>query len=206
MLEEIQAHPLTVDVNVDMEQGYESMEEMVDDAKENGCDALINCTGLGSSKLCSDETLISGRGILLHYERDCPRTTIDENMKNDAAILTEDAPWGTPTNQVYIIPRGGVFVVGGTYYEGKTEANLTDDERKRLVENAAIMGIDTTAASPVGEWAGLRPVRKLVRMEIDEEVSAKSGVKVLHSYGHGGSGWTVYTGVAKDSVKMLGLD
>jgi|AntRauTorckE5430_2_1112549.scaffolds.fasta_scaffold05787_3 D-amino-acid oxidase len=205
MLKEIQEHPLTIDVDVGME-GYESMAEMVDDATEKGCDALVNCTGLGSSKLCNDDTLIGGRGILLHYERNCARNIDDDSMEHDAAILTEDGPWGSSTNPVYIIPRGDVNVVGGTYYEGGTETTLTDDERKRLVQNASILGIDTTAASPVGEWAGFRPVRKTAKMEIDEELSVKSGVKVLHSYGYGGSGWTVYTGVAKDSVKMLGLN
>jgi len=205
MLKEIQEHPLAIDVDVDIE-GYESMKEMVEDATANGCDAVVNCTGLGSSKLCDDDSLIGGRGILLNYERGCARKLADESMTHDAAILTEDGPWGSSTNPAYIIPRGDVFVVGGTYYEGGKEATLKDDEREQLVQNASILGIDTTVASPVGEWAGFRPVRKTVRMEIDEELSVQSGVKVLHSYGHGGSGWTVYAGVAKDSVKMLGLD
>jgi len=56
---------------------------------------------------------------------------------------------GTPTNQVYIIPRGGVFVLGGTYYEGKTEDNLTDDERKRLV--LRIKAAEGTANKAVNE-------------------------------------------------------
>jgi D-amino-acid oxidase len=202
MLDEIQAHPLTVDVNVEMDP-YQSVEEMVKDANENGCDGLVNCTGFGSAKLCKDEALIGGRGILLHYERGCARTIGDAGMVNDAAVLTEDGPWGTPADPVYIIPRGDVFVVGGTCYEGNTDTDLSEKERKRLMENAALMGIDTSASAPVNEWAGFRPLRETVRMEIDQELSSASGVRVLHSYGHGGSGWTTFVGVAKDATKLL---
>lgn len=203
MLEEVYEYP--VDINVDMGQGYANMNEMVADAKELGCDALINCTGLGSMELCDDKDLIGGRGILLHYKRDCKRNFSDANMERDAAILTEDGPWGTSTDPVYIIPRGDVFVVGGTYYEGNTNDSLTDDERKRLIENAHLLGIDPSEAY-VDEWTGFRPVRKTVRMEIDEETSASSGVKVIHSYGHGGSGWTTYVGAAKAGLELLNSD
>ena len=204
MLQEVMAHPLAADVNVEMKDGYQSMDEMVEDAHNHGCETLINCTGLGSAKLDKDEELVGGRGILLHYGRDCTRNIKDDDLVNDAAILTEDEPWGTSTDPVYIIPRGDVFVVGGSYHENNAETEISEKERKRLVDNAALLGIDTSTSSPVDEWTGFRPVRKNVRMEIDENFSSASKVRVFHSYGHGGSGWTTYAGVAKDTVKILG--
>lgn len=201
MLDEVLSHPLTHDVNVEMDQGgYLSLEDIVDDARALGCDAVFNCTGMGSSKLCKDESLVPGRGILLHYDRNCARHGLDEaTMKYDTAILTEDGPWGSPTDPLYIIPRGDVFVVGGSYHEGDTGAAITAAEKKRLVENATLMGINTSLSSPVHEWVGFRPARQTIRME----KQSMHGVQVVHSYGHGGSGWTAYVGVAKNSVALL---
>jgi D-amino-acid oxidase len=124
-------------------------------------------------------------------------------MEHDAAILVEDAPWGSSTDPAYVIPRGNVFVVGGTYYENNTETKLSENERKRLVENADLLGIDTSITSPVSEWAGFRPVRQTVRMEIDEKFSSESKLRIVHSYGHGGSGWTTYVGAAKEVAELL---
>jgi hypothetical protein len=113
MLGEVMSHPLTQDVNVDMGHGgYKSLDEVIEEAHTLGCDTVFNCTGMGSSKLCNDESLIPGRGILLNYNRNCSRTITDDTMRYDAAILTEDGPWGSPSDPVYIIPRGDVFVVG----------------------------------------------------------------------------------------------
>lgn len=203
MLDEISSHPFTEDINVEMDRGgYSSLEEIVEDAHTLGCNMVFNCTGMGSSKLCNDESLVPGRGILLHYDRSCARSISDETLLHDTAILTEDGPWASPTDPVYIIPRGDVFVVGGSYYEGDVGGSLSDNEKKRLIENASLMGIDTAASSPVQEWVGFRPARPTVRMEIDENISS---LRMVHSYGHGGSGWTAYIGVAKDSVALLGL-
>ena len=203
MLNEIEAHPLATNVNVEMNGGYESVDEMIESALDNECDAIVNCTGLGSAKLVGDESVIGGRGVLLHYDRECMRNTNDELMENDAALLVEDAPWGSSTDPAYIIPRGDVFVVGGTYYENNTDTELKETERKRLMENAELLGIDTSKSSPVNEWAGFRPVRQTVRMEVDEKLSPESQLRIVHSYGYGGSGWTTYVGAAKEAVELL---
>ncbi len=139
MLDEIKAHPLTEDINVDMEDGgFVSMEDMLKHAHELQCDTLINCTGLGSKKLCNDDAMIGGRGILLHYDRNCQRKNFDGSngeLTNDVAILMESGRWGTsitPENPAYIIPRGDVLVVGRAYHEGcTTKKTLSDLERKR---------------------------------------------------------------------------
>ena len=224
MLREIQDHPLATKVDVEMEKegqgggsggSYQSIHDMIQDAHDHDCDGLVNCTGLGSAKLCNDEDLMGGRGVLLHYHRSCARTFDEEDdssttvmKENDAVILVEDAPWGSYTDPAYIIPRGDVFVVGGTYYENNAETDVSHEERQRLVENAALMGIDTSKASPIGEWVGFRPVRQNVRMEVDERLSSPSSLsgkplRVVHSYGHGGSGWTTYAGVAKEAADLL---
>ena len=226
MLHDIQQHPNTIDVNVETNVYYESIEELKDVAKSLHCDVVINCCGLGNQKQISmDEQLIGGRGVLLHYDRNnCPRrgsttTTSEQEQQqeqqeqvHDAVILTECGKWGSETEPCYLIPRGNTIVVGGSYLEDDTYPELRDTERTRLLQNAYNMGIDTTKAKPIGEWTGFRPYRPTVRCE--EEIfdttssdssssSSSSNVRVIHSYGHGGSGWTVNVGAAKEVVNIL---
>jgi len=203
MLEEVKSKG--ADVNVETGMEYESLEEIVDDAKGLGCDAVVNCTGLGAKELCNDQELVGARGILLHYNRqDCVRRediAFREDGK-DTNILVEDGPWGSEEMPCYMITRGNTVAVGGSYLEGDTERDIRDDERVKLLENARLMGIDTERTSPVGDWTGFRPFRPMSRLEVDTKFS-NEGIQMVHSYGYGGSGWTVYVGCAKEATRLL---
>ena len=53
------------------------------------------------------------------------------------------------------------------------------------------------------EWVGLRPLRtKGVRLEWDDDLS-NEGFRVLHNYGHGGSGITLSWGCAAEVVEIV---
>lgn len=200
MLDEIESHPLMNESSINMNTSYNTMDEMIDDAKNLGCDAIANCTGLGAANLCNDSSLIGGRGALLHYDRSCLRRKHSEQqLEFDACILTEEGDWGTKDEPCYIIPRGDVLVVGGSYKECGEEKTINEDERQRLIRNAYKMGIDTDRVEAINEWVGWRPCRQSVRVEIDE----KAALRVVHCYGVGGSGWTVFSGVAKEAVRLL---
>jgi len=211
MLKEIEGHPNTV--HVDTEHQYHSMHEIVQDAKSLGCDAVVNCTGLGAKHLCDDSQLVGARGILLEFDRRTSHrlftTCMDPDgndvlLKNDAVIMAEDAPWGTSTEPCYMIPRGDKLVVGGTYLEGDLRTEVSESERATLMAKAKILGIDSDVSAPVGEWTGFRPFRPTTRCEIDELYGISEGIKVIHSYGHGGSGWTVFVGAAREAASLLG--
>lgn len=199
MLKEVKSK---ADVNVETGRDYESMDEILEDAKRLGCDGVVNCTGFGASKICKDDQLISARGMLLHYNRkDCIRRHKFGADWLDTNILVEDEPWGSEELPCYQLTRGETIVVGGCYLEGDTEEHLRSEERERLLKNASLMGIDTNQSKPVGEWIGFRPYRKTSRLEIDKE--NQSTLPVVHSYGYGGSGWTVYVGAAKEATELL---
>eukprot|EP00562_Extubocellulus_spinifer_P000224 CAMPEP_0178477326 /NCGR_PEP_ID=MMETSP0696-20121128/4075_1 /TAXON_ID=265572 /ORGANISM="Extubocellulus spinifer, Strain CCMP396" /LENGTH=392 /DNA_ID=CAMNT_0020104637 /DNA_START=17 /DNA_END=1195 /DNA_ORIENTATION=- len=205
MMLEVDMHENTVDVNTDTE--YESLEHMVEDAKSLGCDSVVNCSGLGARDICGDEEIVGGRGVLLHYDRMCPRRPDPhgaEPFPNDAAIMVEEPPWGNEIETAYVIPRGDVLVVGGTYLEGDTETNVRPEERERLTKNAWTMGIDTEKAEPVDSWVGFRPSRPMTRLEVDTSGAVgNQGIKIVHNYGHGGSGWTVFVGAAKEAASLV---
>jgi D-amino-acid oxidase len=203
MLQEVKSK--AVDVNVETGIEYESIEHLLEDAKSLGCDGVVNCTGLGAKQLCDDDKLVGARGVLLHYNRqDCVRRQdiLYREDGQDVNILTEDEPWGSEDMPCYTIARGNTIVVGGSYLKGDTEPNLRKDEHTKLLENARLLGIDTEHSSPEGTWAGFRPYRPVSRLELDQDVKDKD-IRLVHSYGYGGSGWTVYTGAAKEATKLL---
>lgn len=222
MLQEVEVSSLA-DVNVDTGHYYQSMEEMIEQAKLLGCTGLINCTGLGSSKLCNDAQLIGARGILLHYDRDtCIRTTNCENnigeilpqeqgREYDANILTEDEPWGSSEFPCYMIVRGKKIVIGGSYLEYDQENMIRrPKEYQHLIRNATNLGIDPMKNKPISEWTGFRPYRPISRCEVDTGHDYDNNinnngnnVRVVHSYGYGGSGWTVFVGCAKEASDLV---
>ena len=208
MLDEITNHENTDHVDVETNKYYTTLEEVVDDAKLHGCDGVVNCTGLGSNTLCNDTSIVGARGILHMYDRQSvawhiPSDVDKQNKLQDAVITISDPPLGTDTTPCYMIPRGDVIAIGGSVGMCDEEITIRPTERERILQNAQNMGIDTTKSAPISEWVGWRPYRLTARLEVDVELSASSGVTVVHSYGYGGSGWTVFVGVASDNVDLL---
>jgi len=195
------------DVDVETGEEYESIEQMCEVAKSLACDTLVNCTGLGAKKLMGDDELVGARGILHLYDRvTCARrAAVREgpygDMKNDAVIMTNEGPWGSETMPAYLIPRSDTIVVGGSYLEGDMEESISDEENERLLRNAERLGIDTSVSKPISQWTGFRPYRPKARCELDPNES--TGVRIFHSYGYGGSGWTVNVGAAKVCADIL---
>jgi D-amino-acid oxidase len=205
MLDEIQNHPNADVVNVDTGIYYDCLQDLVDETAKLGYDAVVNCTGLGSKAICDDDSLIGARGILLDFDRKCERLESDSGIElsNDAAILVEDSPFGVEDYPCYLIPRGDKIVVGGSYIENDTLTSIRDTERTRLTTNARLLGIDTSKSKPLGEWTGFRPYRPTVRLEIDSSIGKEEDITLVHNYGHGGSGWTVFIGAATEVTSLL---
>lgn len=200
MVKELETSEYTEEIRFD-EEKCNSIQEMINAAKKFGCDSLVNCTGLGSRHVCSDESLVGGRGVLLQFHRASCEWDIQPDSK-DSVIMIEDPPLGSETAPCYMIPRGNVIAVGGTYLKGDEENEIRSDEMKKILQNARRMGINTDKSKPSGQWVGFRPYRPTARLEIDENYSGQ-GVKVVHSFGYGGSGWTVFVGAAKEAVSLL---
>lgn len=206
MLHEIQSHPLMQndESSIKMDRTFTSMEDILNEANILQCNDVINCTGLGSANLCKDSTLFEGRGSLLYYPRSCTRRysfTSSETsaLIHDACILTEQGTWATKTQPAYIIPRGDKLVVGGSYTEKDSSLSIQDEESSRLKQNAWRLGIDTDSSDEIEQWVGLRPCRNTVCLENDKI----GNTRIVHCYGVGGSGWTVFGGIARDAVHLL---
>jgi D-amino-acid oxidase len=146
-------------------------------------DVVINCAGIGARELVHDVDLTPHRGQV------AIATRID-NL--GCAIVCDDAPL------MYAIPRHNDCVFGGTN-EISDDLDVDPKSTSRIVaECSRVLDIDPPRL--IAERVGLRPFRRSgVRLERD---SLRDGRPVIHNYGHGGSGFTLSWGCAREAVNL----
>jgi D-amino-acid oxidase len=144
---------------------------------------VINCSGIGARELVRDSDLEPHRG----------QVAIVPRIKDlSYAVVCDDAPL------MYAIPRRNDCVFGGT---NDLNGNLVVDSATtaRIVAECS-SALKIEKPNVLGERVGLRPFRKSgVRVERDQ---LPDGRAVVHSYGHGGSGFTLSWGCAEEAFEL----
>jgi D-amino-acid oxidase len=149
-------------------------------------DLVINCAGIGARELVQDLDLEPHRG----------QVAIVRKIEHlSCAIVCDDAPL------LYAIPRGNDCVLGGTN-ELSTDLAADPATTTRIVgECSRVLNIEKPDV--LAERVGLRPFRKSgLRVERD---CLSDGRTVIHNYGHGGSGFTLSWGCAREVVGLATL-
>jgi D-amino-acid oxidase len=149
-------------------------------------DLVIHCAGIGARDLVQDPDLAPHRGQVAIVPR-------IENLP--CAIVCDDAPL------MYAIPRRNDCVFGGT---NDLSSDLTADPATtdRIVTECSRV-LKMERPNVLAERVGLRPFRKSgVRLERDQ---LRDGRTVVHNYGHGGSGFTLSWGCARDVLNFVAL-
>ncbi|MEO1712456.1 MAG: FAD-dependent oxidoreductase, partial [Bacteroidota bacterium] len=146
-------------------------------------DWVINCTGLGAKALCQDSDIYPVRGQLLKLGVN--RVPLQYVEESKASLMT------------YVFSRAEDTLIGGTaeahIWENKTDANTLN-----TLYEFAIQQFPALKSLPIiGSQSGLRPVRKVVRVERDARTP------IFHHYGHGGSGYTLAWGSAQSVLDLL---
>jgi D-amino-acid oxidase len=145
-------------------------------------DLVINCAGIGARELVRDHDLEPHRGQVAI----APRI---EGLS--CAIVCDDAPL------MYAIPRRNDCLFGGT---NELSDNLVPDHAttSRIVaECSRVLNIEQPCV--LAERVGLRPFRRSgVRLERDR---LRDGRTVIHNYGHGGAGFTLSWGCAREVLE-----
>lgn len=98
----------------------------------------------------------------------------------------------------YILPLDDLVVLGGSQEMDVYETATNDDECKKILERCCKIHPSLKDAEIVRKASGLRPFRqKGVRLELEIITSTDNGhqTKVIHNYGHGGSGITLCWGI-----------
>ncbi|KAI0389713.1 nucleotide-binding domain-containing protein [Xylariaceae sp. FL0594] len=167
-----------------------------------GADVIVNCAGLQSSTLAGDKSVYPIRGGLLRVindGRDFPKV-------NAALTITADAAHSS-SEIVFLVPRNDdILLIGGITEPHKWELDLTLDSpiivRMRERCERFLPALKNARLDPDYPLAqGLRPFRaKNVRVERELR---RNGSRIVHSYGHGGAGWSLSFGCAQDVLDLV---
>jgi D-amino-acid oxidase len=143
---------------------------------------IINCAGMGARELVRDVDLEPHRG----------QVAIVPKIDLGCAIVCDEPPL------MYAIPRANDCVFGGTN-ELSDDRDIDPAVTSRIVtECSRVLKIRNPQV--LAERVGLRPFRKSgVRLERDR---LRDGRTVIHNYGHGGAGFTLSWGCAREVVNL----
>jgi len=147
---------------------------------------VINCAGMGARELVHDVDLEPHRG----------QVAIVPKIDLGCAIVCDEPPL------MYAIPRANDCVFGGTN-ELSDDREIDPAVTSRIVaECSRVLKISNPQI--LAERVGLRPFRKSgVRLERDR---LRDGRTVIHNYGHGGAGFTLSWGCAREVANLAHYD
>ncbi|XP_035219060.1 D-aspartate oxidase-like isoform X2 [Stegodyphus dumicola] len=147
-------------------------------------DVVINCPGVEAAYLVPDSEVTPIRG----------------------QVMRVDAPWIKHAvfadNDYYIVPNVKEVICGGTHQEGNWSRKVDPKDRKHIWNGCCEL-IPSLKAKVLREWVGLRPGRPKPRLERETQVLGEKVLEVIHNYGHGGSGVTLFWGCALQTTKLL---
>jgi D-amino-acid oxidase len=142
-------------------------------------DLVINCAGIGARELVQDVDIEPHRG----------QVAIVPKIENlSCAIVCDDTPL------MYTIPRTKDCVFGGTNDPSSDLAADPATTSRIVSECSQVLRIEKP--NVLAERVGLRPFRKSgVRVE---RKRLRDGRPIIHNYGHGGAGFTLSWGCARE--------
>jgi D-amino-acid oxidase len=156
----------------------------VDDA----ADVVVNCAGLGARELADDPSVYPVRGQIVRV------------TNPGLAMSIRDE--GHPGGRAYVHPRSEDCILGGTLDEGQWDTTVDPAVGAAILQRCTDLVPALRRAQVLEHVVELRPGRPTVRLEEDEPLS--SGARVLHNYGHGGSGITLSWGCAREVTALVG--
>jgi D-amino-acid oxidase len=149
-------------------------------------DIVVNCTGVEAFNLVNDNKVKPVRG----------------------QVFRVSAPWikhAVMTANHYILPNSDSVVLGGTKQVGNWNREVNSEDSKNIMDNCCDIYPSLRSAQIIREWVGLRPGREETRIET--EVINPNGFRdklyVVHNYGHGGSGVTLFWGCAQEVLVLV---
>jgi D-amino-acid oxidase len=146
---------------------------------------IINCTGLGSRELVPDSALYPVRGQLVVVKNNGVDSFFQDNTNGEE--LT------------YFLPHGDHVVLGGSAIEHASDMLPDAKMAEAIMKRCAAVEPRLLDAQKIEDRVGLRPTRPAVRTERADV----DGLRVIHNYGHGGSGLTLSWGCAEEVRRLI---
>ncbi|KAL2843878.1 hypothetical protein BJY01DRAFT_235510 [Aspergillus pseudoustus] len=177
-------------------------------------DAIVNATGLGASTLAYDTTCYPIRGALLRLLNDGSGFP-----KIDTALVVPagsdrnpDSTLPSSNEIIFLVPRNdNILVLGGITEPHKWELELSLEspviQRMRARCESFLPMLKNARLDPEYPLAqGLRPFREKnvrVERELRRHSNGDMPSRIVHSYGHGGAGWSLAYGCAGDVLSLV---
>ncbi len=152
-------------------------------ALESQPDLVVNCSGVGARDLADDPLVVPVRGQVLRVAR----TGIDDVTVDEGSA-----------EAAYIVPRTNDIILGTTLENGVWSRVPSDTSTADIIRRCGELDPRARDVEVLEARVGLRPGRPEIRLEAVEE----DGLKVVHNYGHGGSGFTLSWGCAEEVVRL----
>ncbi|KAN0076084.1 hypothetical protein V8E54_007354 [Elaphomyces granulatus] len=187
-------------------------------------DAIVNATGLAGFDLANDNSCYPIRGGLIRVINDgkyFPKVESALSISADA----HHAGHGSPDEIIFIIPRNDdILLLGGISQSHKWNLDLTLGspiiQRMRERCESFLPPLKNALLDPEYPFAqGLRPFRQRnvrVERELRQHNNSSSSdanihctepktatSRIIHSYGHGGAGWSLSFGCASDVISLV---
>jgi D-amino-acid oxidase len=147
---------------------------------------VVNCSGVGARTLLADPDIEPHRGQVVCVP----------GIPQKYALVCDDPPL------MYAIPRAGDCVFGGTNQLSADRNPDAETSARIVAECSRVLEI---ARPPIlAERVGLRPFRRGgICLRADR---LRDGRRVVHNYGHGGSGFTLSWGCARAVLALAMAD
>ncbi len=156
---------------------FENLEEVQSDHA-----LVVNCSGVGARTLLPDPEVEPHRG----------QVVLVAGIPQTHAVVCDDPPL------MYAIPRAHDCVFGGS--NDLSDDRNPDSETSTRILAECSRALEITPPSILRERVGLRPFRRSgVCLRADR---LRDGRRVIHNYGHGGSGFTLSWGCARAVLAM----
>ncbi|KAF8875175.1 nucleotide-binding domain-containing protein [Infundibulicybe gibba] len=160
-----------------------------------GAQAIVNATGLGAYETAADHSVVPLRGALVRVINDGKQFPI---VKEALCVSHDDTHGAEAEDIVFIVPRNDrTLILGGLVQPHVHTLDLTIDSpeiiRMRDRCNKFVPGLENAELDPVPFVQGLRPFRDTnVRVDREQRLKADgTHSRIIHSYGQGGSGFTL---------------
>jgi D-amino-acid oxidase len=171
--------------------------------EEYKVDAIVNAMGLGASEVAADPNVYGLHGALLRLVNDGKDFPIVRN----AIIVSSTKVGESGGDGAFILPCSDGILALGTISEAKGEAtDLTLDsdavkEMRARCEDLLPQLKNARLDPNYPLIRGTRPQRRGGPRVERETRRAES--RIIHSYGHGGAGWSLAMGSARDAAGLV---
>ncbi|CAF5192585.1 unnamed protein product [Rotaria magnacalcarata] len=101
----------------------------------------------------------------------------------------------------YMIPNHETIVLGGTRQLDDDNTRVDLNDKDGIWQRCLRLCPSLAQAEILWDWAGLRPNREPIRVEIETIKHGNKNLLVVHNYGHGGNGISLSWGTSVDATR-----